>query len=127
MAAKRHYGSKKAPHHKSHHSGMVEGDASIVHASSKSWYGGHGMKEGAVSEGHYVGPEARRKQEMMDGSMIREDHAAVSNLPQNVMYHTWPGSHIYMPEGLDDTAHGIDMQRDLDGKRFHERMVPKKV
>lgn len=78
---------------------------------------------------HYAGMEPRRRQELEDASLIREDHRAVANLPQDVKYHDWSmGAGKYgMPEGLDDTDRGIERQKDLDGSIMARNMVPKKV
>jgi hypothetical protein len=62
----------------------------------------------------YVGYDPARKQEMEDGSMIREDHNAVANLPQHVIYHAWRNEPAYMHYHLDDTIRGIDKQIDTD-------------
>lgn len=77
--------------------------------------------------GDYEGHEGRRRQEMMDGMMIKEDHSAIANMPQNVMIKDWPREGGYMPENLDDTLRGVDRQMDLDNSKKHSHLVPKKV
>lgn len=64
--------------------------------------------------GHYEGHDARRHQEMQDAGMIREDHSAIANMPQEVMMKPYPKDSDYMPEKLDDTIRGIDKQMDAD-------------
>jgi len=78
--------------------------------------------------GDYEGREGRRRQEMMDGMMIKEDHSKIANLPQEVMIKDWPKTRAYLGEGLDDTIRGIDRQMDsLDGAKAKSHEEPKKV
>jgi len=79
-------------------------------------------------DGNYAGMGSRRMQEAEDGSMIREDHSAMANLPQNVMIKPWADHEAYLPEGLDDTIHGIDKQiNTLDNGKRDAHLEPKKV
>lgn len=81
-----------------------------------------------MEEGSYAGEQARRTQEMEDAGMIREDRNAVANLPQNVMYKPYPKNYDYLPEDLDDTIRGIDVQiKELDGRKRDRGFNPKKV
>lgn len=86
-------------------------------------------KHAAVSHnsGHYEGPSSRRHQEMEDAGMIRENHAAIANLPQEVMIKPWPSAGSYMPEELDDTIRGVNKQEALDDRLRDKHNVPKKV
>lgn len=86
----------------------------------------HGMKK-RMSDGEYAGYSGRRTQEMEDGGMIREDHNATSNLPQEVMIKSYPRSYSYLPEDLDDTIRGVDKQIGLDDSKRREHFMPKKV
>lgn len=79
------------------------------------------------SEGTYAGMSDRLKQEAVDGSMIREDHMAVANLPQNVIMRPYRKGGYGMPEGLNDTIEGIDRQMGYDDSKRSEHMYPKKV
>lgn len=83
--------------------------------------------ESAYSEGHYEGSRSRREQEMHDSGMIRENHAAIANLPQEVMIKPWPSGGSYLPEGLDDTIRGVNHQEALDDGMRNKHNVPKKV
>lgn len=76
---------------------------------------------------HYAGADSRRRRELEDGGMIYEDHNAVANLPQNVIYKSYEKVNSYLPEELDDTIRGIDRQiDDLDGGKVRRHMNPKK-
>jgi hypothetical protein len=79
------------------------------------------------SEGHYEGHMNRRDQEMHDSGMIRENHAAIANMPQEVMIKPWPSAGSYLPEGLDDTIRGVNHQEALDDGLRAKHNVPKKV
>lgn len=75
----------------------------------------------------YAGESARRTQEMQDAGMIHSDHSAIANLPQSDMIKAYPQSGNYMPEGLNDTISGIDMQISMDDNKRRAHNVPKKV
>ena len=76
---------------------------------------------------YYAGASSRRHQEMEDGSMIREDHSAIANLPQGVMMKEYPREGGYLPESLNDTITGIDRQKNMDNNKRKEHFAPKKV
>lgn len=76
---------------------------------------------------HYAGMESRRRMEREDGGMIHENHAAIANLPQEVMIKPYPRTGPYMPEGMDDTIKGVDMQMDHDDSQRRKNFAPKKV
>ncbi len=78
-------------------------------------------------DGEYAGMSGRRTQEMQDAGMIKEDHNAIANMPQDVMIKPYPKSYDYMPEGLDDRISGIDRQINLDDSKRDKHMKPKKV
>lgn len=106
-------GMDKMIHHKDMH-------------NDESHSGGRQYMMHGYSEGYYEGPEMRRHQEMMDGGMIREDHAAIANLPQGVMIKPYPKTGPYMPEGLDDTIRGVDNQMDADDSQRAKHFFPHK-
>lgn len=81
----------------------------------------------SVRGGHYEGAEPRRRQEMQDAGMIREDHRQVANLPQEVIMKPYPMPGGYTPEDLDDTLHGIDRQMGYDNGKKMAHFSPKKV
>lgn len=78
-------------------------------------------------DGKYEGIESRRTQEMQDAGMIRENPAAIANLPQEVMIKPWPDAGSYMPENIDDTIKGINRQVAMDDGKRAAHNVPKKV
>jgi hypothetical protein len=77
-------------------------------------------------EGNYEGMMGRRKQEMEDGGMIREDKSAIANLPQEVMMKPYPKTGPYMPEMIDDTIRGVDKQMDEDDSQRARHFKPHK-
>lgn len=79
-----------------------------------------------MREGHYEGHSARRHQEMHDAGMIREDHSAIANMPQEVMMKAWPDGGGYEPERLDDTIRGINEQKSADYGQMKKHLHPHK-
>jgi hypothetical protein len=79
------------------------------------------------NSGNYEGMQSRRTQEMQDAGMIREDHSAIANMPQNVIMRPYPTDRDYTPEGLDDTISGIDRQKGMDHGEMMKHLKPKKV
>ena len=77
--------------------------------------------------GSYEGHANRRAQEMHDAGMIHENHAAIANLPQEVMIKPWPSAGSYMPENLDDGITGVNRQMAMDDSKRAKHMEPKKV
>ncbi len=59
--------------------------------------------------------------------MIKEDHRAIANLPQEVMIKPYPKTGPYLPEGLDDTLDGVDRQMNYDDSQRRAHFFPKKV
>ena len=84
------------------------------------------MAKRHYSDGMYEGHEGRRKQEMEDGGMIREDRSAIANLPQEVMMKAYPKTGPYMPEDLNDTISGVDSQMDGDDSQRRLSFNPHK-
>lgn len=81
-----------------------------------------GMKE------YYAGREERRRQEYEDGAMIREDHSAIANLPQNVVMREYPRSPYVDQPDLNDNIRGIDEQmwKDSHGRDVKKGGYPEK-
>jgi hypothetical protein len=83
-------------------------------------------RQGKSMDGYYEGMEPRRRQEMEDAGMIREDHSAIANLPQNVMIKPYEKTGPYLPEGIDDTIWGVDGQMDADDNKRAKHNRPHK-
>lgn len=49
------------------------------------------------------GLDPRRRQEVADGGLIREDHTQMANLPRMAQHHEFPAAGYYMTPYLDDT------------------------
>lgn len=64
----------------------------------------------------YAGRLDKEHIEAQDGGMIREDHSAIANLPQNVMIKAYPKPDTYGHYDLDDTIESVDNQRVQDAK-----------
>jgi len=75
---------------------------------------------------YYAGMDQRRRRELEDAGMIKEDHSAVANLPQNVIYREYSRAGYSMDGTLDDTIRGVDNQIDADGRESKRHMNPKK-
>lgn len=128
--AKRYHSSKSVGSHpdkfndETHHSrdDMKMGPYPYDRQSERAEYRGRGMR-GEL----YAGAEPRRRQEMEDAGMIREDHSAVANLPQNVVMSYYPKEGGYLPENIDDTIRGVDRQIAFDNGKKMAHFYPKKV
>lgn len=82
-------------------------------------------KKRYYSQGDYAGVDARRRQEFEDGQMIKEDHNAMANMPQEVIMRFYPRPE-YAKYDLNDDIRGIDKQMDDDGKRKKHGPYPEK-
>lgn len=69
-----------------------------------------------MNKDYYAGMDARRRQEMEDAGMIREDHSAIANLPQGVIMREYP-KNDYFSYNLNDDIRGIDVQMDDDVRK----------
>lgn len=106
------------------------------HSSKRSHYemgepAGGRIYDKAHHEGvgpeYYSGASARHAMEKKDEGMIFENHAAIANLPQEVMIKPWPMAPGYLPEVLDDAISGIDRQMAFDNKEKMGAFYPKKI
>lgn len=52
------------------------------------------------------GLDPRRRQEVADAGLIREDHTAMANLPRTAQHHEFPVGGFYMTPYLDATRLG---------------------
>lgn len=78
------------------------------------------------NSGFYEGMSERRRQEHEDGGMIKEDHSAIANLPQQVIIKAYPKGDDYTPEKLNDTITGIDRQKSRDHSQTMKHLQPEK-
>jgi hypothetical protein len=78
-----------------------------------------------MGSGYYEGPEERRRQEMEDGGMLREDRSQIANLPQEVMMKMYPKPD-YARYDLNDTIAVVDRQMNDDGKEKKKGAYPEK-
>lgn len=128
MAAKRHYSrADRDEYNKGYRRGEAEGmhkessrNPLHVHSLDKQYPMGDSM------HGEYEGFQGRRRQEMEDAGMIREDRSAIANLPQNVMIKPYPKTGPYNPEILDDSIKAVDEQMDADDKGRAKIFAPHK-
>ncbi len=121
MAKKRYHdgGGSSMKHHKDDFNDEMHHDQDGSHRGS--------FQSPHAGEGHYAGIDARRTQEMQDGGMIRENPAAIANLPQEVMIKPYPMTGPYLPEVLEDTIKGVDAQMDQDDSQRRKHFFPKKT
>lgn len=74
----------------------------------------------------YVAGDDRKRADLEDSGMIREDRSAVANLPQGVIMRPYPKGSYGYEKGLNDTLSGIDMQMSDDSKEMKMDAYPEK-
>lgn len=130
MAKKRHHSSSRMHGMKEHYSSGMDHHSDEFNDERKHGKDGRmgmmGFHTQTFAE-NYAGMEPRRRQELEDAGMIREDHSQIANLPQQVMMKPYPKTGPYLPEGLDDTITSIDDQMDYDDSQRRKHFYPKKV
>ena len=75
----------------------------------------------------YHDSDGKRSMEMEAAGMIRENHGAIANLPQEVMIKPYPMTGPYMDETYNDTIQGIDKQMDGDDSKRRAHAKPRKA
>lgn len=119
--AKRHHSSKAkhhkvARHHSSHHQGFE--DRMHEHEGMERYEHHSRMHHSGLEDGRHGGRSvyepSERAMEHRAGMMISEDHRAIANMPQHVVYREYPRGRMYLNTNLDDTMSGIDMQQSED-------------
>jgi len=55
----------------------------------------------------YAGVDPRRRQELADAGMVREDHSQMANLPRQAIHHEYPQAGYYSTPYIDDTLRGV--------------------
>jgi len=73
----------------------------------------------------YAGVDPRRRQELSDAGMIREDHNAMANLPRQAQHHEFPQQPFYESPYFADIRRGVDPERDDDGKSMARYLNPR--
>jgi len=68
-----------------------------------------------MSNEFYAGVDPRRRQEIGDGGMIREDRQAMANLPRKAQHHEYPQAGYYTTPYIDDTIRGANESPEDDG------------
>ena len=62
----------------------------------------------------YAGVDPRRRQEVAEGGIVKEDLNAMANLPRQAIHHEYPQAGYYASQYIDDTVRGADPKRDDD-------------
>lgn len=70
----------------------------------------------------FAGVDPRRRSELAQGGMVREDHKAMANLPKQAIHCEYPQAGFYETPYLDALVRGIDESPDDDGT-FKSRHV----
>jgi hypothetical protein len=68
-----------------------------------------------MSNEFYAGVDPRRRQEVADGGMIREQRDAMANLPRQAQHHEYPQAGYYSSPYLDDSVRGQDASPEDNG------------
>lgn len=87
--------------------------------AKKRYHQGRGMEAGMVHEGRIAEREGE--------SMLREDHSAIANMPQEVKYHKWATAEYGLNPAIDDTGVGIDRQEMGDYSQMKRHFKPRKA
>lgn len=105
----------KKKYHQSHMDREHEHEGMMKHSSK------HHM-----AQGRHEAHESRRHGEMSEAGMIKEDHNAIANLPQEVVMKPYPYAYSYEPEEYDDTIRGVDRQLSMDDSKRNKHWNPHK-
>jgi len=63
----------------------------------------------------YAGVDPRRRNEIADGGMVREDHHAMANLPRKAIHCEYPQAPFYTSNFIDNSLRGVTKENDDDG------------
>lgn len=72
----------------------------------------------------YAGADPRRRQEMAEGGMIREDHQSMANLPRQAIHTEYPQAGYYSTPYIDDTVRGESDELDDNNNSFARYQNP---
>lgn len=123
MANKKYYQSPKM--RKKESEGMKryldKKDKKYMH---KNDYKGHMYRE--MENEFFVAGDPKRRAELEDSYMIREDRRAISNLPPYVIMKEYPKPRYGYGIGINDTIKGIDIQMADDSDEMKTHYYPEK-
>lgn len=74
----------------------------------------------------YQGVDPRRREEIADGGMVREDHNAMANLPRQAIHCEFPQAPYYASNYIDNAQRGVDNVNDDDGDSMARYLNPYK-
>ena len=72
----------------------------------------------------YAGLDPRRRSEMADGGMVKEDHNAMANLPRQAIHMEYPQAGYYTTPYIDDSVRGSDDELDDNNNSFSRYQNP---
>lgn len=72
----------------------------------------------------YAGVDPRRRQELADGGMIREDLKGMANLPRQAIHCEFPQAPFYSSNYIDATERGVDEELDDNNSSMARYLNP---
>jgi hypothetical protein len=85
------------------------------------------MAKRHYGSGGYESMSMRLSTEQHDAGMIRENHSAIANLPQEVMIKPWPTIGNPMNMTLDDGITGVDAREKKENSKRSSYTDPRKA
>lgn len=93
----------------------------------KSLRGGVKNRSKKGMDQEFLSPQDYKRRGMLeDSQMIREDHNATANLPQQVIMKEYRKVRYGHAMGIDDTITGIDIQMEDDSDEMKKYSYPEK-
>lgn len=74
----------------------------------------------------FEGVDPRRREEIADGGMIREDHNSMANLPRQAIHCEYPQAPYYSSNYIDNAFRGTESQDDDNGDSMARYLNPYK-
>ena len=72
----------------------------------------------------FAGVDPRRRQEIADGGMVREDHRQMANLPRQAIHAEYPQAPYYSSNYMDNAERGVDDQLDDNNSSMARYLNP---
>ncbi len=72
----------------------------------------------------YAGVDPRRRIEMAEGGMVREDHLAMANLPRKAIHCEYPQAPYYQSNYMDNSERGVDEELDDNNNSMARYLNP---